>query len=164
LASSPRQRELIELARIIGAWGVRGWVKAEPLSEALAACKVWTIGGRDWPVEEAKEHSGTLLAKLRGIEDREQAAKLKGRPIAVERSALPEPAQGTYYFADLVGLEVVNTEGRVLGTVRGMFSNGAHDVAEVAGGRTRLLPWVPAVVKRVDLAARRIEVEWGADW
>ena len=45
-----------------------------------------------------------------------------------------------------------------------MFSNGAQDVMEVAGDRTRLLPWVPAVVKEVDLQSRRIEVEWEADW
>lgn len=143
---------------------MRGWVRATPASEALAACGTWTIGGRDWPVEERKEHSGALLAKLEGIESREQAAKLKGKAISAERAALPEPPTGTYYFADLLGLEVVNAQGEVLGTVRAMLSNGAHDVAEVAGGRTRLLPWVAAVVKRVDLAARRIEVEWGADW
>jgi len=83
----------------------------------------------------------------------------------VPRAALPEPADGIYYWADLVGLEVVNAEGLVLGVVKGMLSSGAQDVMELAGASgPRLLPWVSAVVKRVDLEARRIEVDWGADW
>ena len=81
------------------------------------------------------------------------------------RAVLPKPEQGVYYWADLVGLEVVNTQGLVLGVVKGMFSSGAQDVVELQGAkRTQLLPWVSAVVKRVDLEAGRIEVDWGADW
>ena len=110
-------------------------------------------------------HSGRLLAKLAGIESREQARALKGKRVSVPRSALPAPAQGTYYWADLVGLDVVNAQGLVLGVVKGMFSNGAHDVMELGSDeRARLLPFVPAVVKYVDLEGRRIEVDWGADW
>ena len=110
-------------------------------------------------------HSSWLLAKLDGIETREQAQALKGTAICVPRAALPEPAEGIYYWADLVGLEVVNAQGLVLGVVKGMISSGAQDVMELAGAQgTRLLPWVGAVVKRVDLEAGRIEVEWGADW
>jgi len=63
-----------------------------------------------------------------------------------------------------VGLEVVNEQGQVLGVVRRIFSNGAQDVMELVGDRTRLLPWVAAVVKEVDLPNRRVKVEWGADW
>jgi len=64
-----------------------------------------------------------------------------------------------------VGLEVVNSQGLVLGVVKGLFSNGAHDVMELSGDKPRLLPWVrDVVVKKVDLPERRIEVEWGSDW
>ncbi|MDW8469971.1 MAG: ribosome maturation factor RimM [Burkholderiales bacterium] len=80
------------------------------------------------------------------------------------RRELPEPEEGIYYHADLVGAEVVNTEGAVLGTVVALASNGAHEVMTLSGERTRLVPWVPAVVRRVDLARRRIEVDWGKDW
>ena len=90
---------------------------------------------------------------------------LKGKTVAVPRAALPAPEAGQYYWADLVGLEVVNSQGSVLGVVQGLFSNGAHDVMELAGEKsTRLVPFLPAVVKLVDLEARRIEVEWGAEW
>jgi 16S rRNA processing protein RimM len=64
-----------------------------------------------------------------------------------------------------VGLEVVNGQGLVLGEVKRWMYNGAQDVMEVAGkGRTRLLPWIPDVIKKVDLAKGQVEVDWGADW
>ena len=88
----------------------------------------------------------------------------KGSAVSVRRGSLPEPGEGHYYLADLVGLEVVNESGEALGVVRRLFTNGAHDVMELAGERTRLLPWVAAVVKNVDLPNRRIEVAWEADW
>jgi 16S rRNA processing protein RimM len=152
------------MGRVSGSYGVRGWVRVLAAGDALAACGTWSIGGTRYAVQEMKPHSGALLAKLAGIESREAALKLKGMTVSVERAALPEPPAGTYYHADLVGLEVVNAQGVMLGVVKGLFSNGAHDVAELSGERPRLLPWVAAVVKNVDLAARRIEVDWGADW
>jgi 16S rRNA processing protein RimM len=82
----------------------------------------------------------------------------------VARDALPAPGEGHYYLVDLLGLEVVNAEGRRLGVVRRWLTNGPQDVMELAGDPARLLPWVPAVVRRVDLEARVIEVEWEADW
>ena len=141
---------------------MRGWLRVvvdEP--EVLAKEPVWWIGGEARTVKESRPHSGTLLARLEGIESPEQAQRLKGKAVSIPR---PEPGEGSYYWADLVGLEVVNEKGEVLGAVKRMFSNGAHDVMALSGERERLLPWVPPVVKKVDLQARRIEVEWGADW
>jgi ribosomal 30S subunit maturation factor RimM len=59
---------------------------------------------------------------------------------------------------------VVNERGEALGVVKRWVFNGAQDVMEVAGDRTLLVPWIPAVVRKVDLQQKRIEVEWGADW
>lgn len=162
-----RPPELIELGRVAGSYGVRGWVKVAPqkgVAEALVAAKEWWLGEELHRVDEAKVHSATVVAKLAGIETREQALALKGRKIAVARAALPDADDGRYYLADLVGLEVVNEQGLKLGVVRQWFTNGPQDVMELAGDRVRLVPWVPAVVKKVDLEAKRIEVEWGADW
>jgi 16S rRNA processing protein RimM len=78
---------------------------------------------------------------------------------------LPATGPGEYYWTDLIGLEVVNADGASLGTVTGLFSNGAHDVMRVSEGkRERLLPFVATVIRAVDLAGGRIDVEWGADW
>jgi 16S rRNA processing protein RimM len=162
-----RPPELIELGRVAGSYGVRGWVKVAPqqgVAEALVAAKEWWLGGKACRVQEAKVHSATVVAKLAGLESREQALALKGTKVQVARGALPDPADGRYYLADLVGLEVVNGEGARLGVVRQWLTNGPQDVMELDGDRVRLIPWVPAVVKNVDLGAKRIEVDWGADW
>ncbi|TAK42698.1 MAG: 16S rRNA processing protein RimM, partial [Betaproteobacteria bacterium] len=152
---------LIELGRVAGAYGVRGWLEVAGEPDVLTASASWWIDGAARQLEQCRMHSGRLLAKLAGIESREQARALKGKRVSVPRSALPAPARGTYYWDDLVGLEVVNAQGLVLGVVKGMFSNGAHDVMELGSDeRARLLPFVPAVVKHVDLDGRRIEVDW----
>lgn len=153
---------LIEYGRVAGSYGVRGWLRVvvdEP--ELLAAAPIWWIGGVAQVVQESKPHSGTLLAKLEGIENPQAAQKFRGKAVKIPR---PAPGEGRYYWSDLIGLKVVNEQGTILGLVRQMSSNGAHDVMEVAGERTRLLPFVPLYVKRVDLKGRRIEVEWGVDW
>lgn len=161
------------MGRVAGPYGLLGWIRVFQPVEALAACRHWWIDGVEYRVLEAKEHSGTLLARLAGLGDRDAALRLKGKTVAVAREALPEPEAGHYYHADLVGMEVVNTKGEVLGTVQSMASYGAHDVMEVAAAldtadaparARRLLPWVAAVVRNVDPAARRIEVEWEMDW
>jgi 16S rRNA processing protein RimM len=152
------------MGRVAGSYGILGWIRVSEPVAALAQCRNWWIDGTEYQVRSIKEHSGTLLARLAGLESREAALGLKGKIVTVAREALPEPEAGTYYHADLVGMTVVNTEGAALGVVKAMSSNGAHDVMELEGDRTRLLPWVGAVVKSVDPAARRIEVEWKADW
>ena len=158
--------DLIEFGRIAGPYGVRGWLRVavdEP--EVLAGQPTWWLAGTEFAVQETREHSGALLAKLAGIENPEQAKTHKGKAVQIPR---PAAGEGRYYWDDLVGLEVVNAQGLVLGVVKGMFSNGAHDVMELAGtkedARQRLLPFVPVYVKKVDLPGRRIEVEWEAEW
>jgi 16S rRNA processing protein RimM len=152
------------MGRVAGSYGVRGWIRVEEAQAALPKCAKWTIGGKEYSVEASKEHSGTLLAKLAGVETREAALKLKGSRVHVPREALPQPDAGHYYLADLVGLEVVNERGLALGVVKRWMFNGAQDVMEVAGEKTRLIPWTAEVVREVDLEQRRIHIEWGVDW
>jgi 16S rRNA processing protein RimM len=155
------------MGRVAGSYGVRGWLKVLPdtgVAASLAGAAQWWIGADVFEVKEAKIHGATVVGKLAGIETREQALALKGTAVAVRRQALPEPEEGKYYLADLMGLEVVNESGAALGVVTRSYSNGAQDVIEVSGERTRLIPWVAAVVKEVDLDRGQIKVEWGADW
>jgi len=155
------------MGRVAGAYGVNGWLRVVlygDTPDTLAATPSWLIGAGEYEVTATRFHSGALLAKLAGVESREAALKLRGETVALPREALPDAGEGSIYWADLVGLEVVNGQGDALGIVERVFSNGAHDVIELAGERQRLLPWVPAVVKRVDLEARRVEVDWQADW
>ena len=155
------------MGRVAGSYGVRGWVKVAPgggVAQTLVDAREWWIAEHPYAVTEAKPHGASLVAKLDGIETREQALELKGARVALERAALADPGEGHYYLADLVGLEVRNEQGELLGTVQQWFSNGAQDVMELAGSRARLIPWVSAVVKVVDLAGGRIVVDWSAEW
>lgn len=158
---------MVEMGVVGGAYGLRGWIKVVPWSgerDALVRYPTWWVGGTERDVESARLHGAQVIAKLAGLETPEQARGLKGKRVCVPREKLPEPETGQYYFADLIGMEVVNEQGALLGVVKEMSSHGAQDVMEVAAERTRMLPWVGAVVKRVDLEARRIEVDWGTDW
>jgi 16S rRNA processing protein RimM len=162
------------MGRILGSWGVKGWIKVAPFTaETAALCRypTWWIGsGDEWrevKVEMVDAHADTVVAKLEGFEVRETVAQLKGLEVAVPRDALPEAGENEVYWDDLVGLEVVNLQGECLGRVSEVFSNGAHEVLRVAApGRNdeRLLPYVEAVVREVDLTGARIVVDWGADW
>lgn len=160
------------MGRVAAPYGVKGWLKVVPFTSrpgTLGTFARWWLGlAGQWEeveVVESAVHGAALIARIAGYGAREQAARLRGLEVAVPRAALAATAPGEYYWADLIGLEVVNIEGQSLGTVASVFSNGAHEVLRVAqGGDERLVPFVAAVVKKVDLAARRLEVEWGLDW
>ena len=154
------------MGRVVGPYGLRGWLRVVPYSDerdALVGHGEWWVGDEPRRVEDAKLHGAAVVAKLAGIESREAALALKGRTVSVPRDALPVPEEGRYYYADLVGLDVVNLQGERLGRVASLDSNGAHDVMALDDGK-RLLPWIPQVVRKVDLEAGRIEVDWGTDW
>ena len=164
--------KLIVMGRILAPFGVKGWVKVETFSESpenLARHRSWWIGSEgDWRecrVAETERHGDRLVARLEGCENPEAAAAYRGREIAVPREALPPAGADEFYQADLVGLEVWNLIDERLGTVTGLFNNGSHEVMRVAGEEgERLLPFIPQVVREVDMQAGRIRVDWGKDW
>jgi 16S rRNA processing protein RimM len=130
---------------------------------------VWTLRLKDaeraFALEASRAAVGGVVAKLRGLEDRDAAREWTGAEIVVPRSQLPAAAEGEVYWADLEGLEVRNTVGGVLGKVEGLFATGAHAVLVVRGERERLIPFVAGqTVVRVDLAERVIVVDWAADY
>jgi 16S rRNA processing protein RimM len=119
---------------------------------------------RDRSVAQAKVHGHTVVAKLDGCEDRDAAAALRGKLVAVPRAELPGTQSGEYYWADLIGLAVVNESAQPLGRVSGMLQTGANDVLVVSGERERLIPFIATVVRSVDLPAGVMRVEWDADY
>ncbi|XZG71905.1 ribosome maturation factor RimM [Chitinibacteraceae bacterium HSL-7] len=158
---------------VSGAFGIRGWLNVVADTEyedSLLDYQQWWIGRdgqwRCYQVEEGAVHPKKLAAKLVGVDDRDGAFALKGSQVAIPRSAMPEAGEGEYYWADLVGLNVVNTAGESLGVVDRLFETGANDVLAVRreGDPERLLPFVKQVVLKVDLQARLIEVDWGLDY
>jgi 16S rRNA processing protein RimM len=157
------------VGRLAGVYGVKGWLRVQSFTEPaenILGYLPWHVDGTGQvEVTQGKLHGKGLIAHLVGIDDRDEAAKLIGRDISVERSQLPTLDHGDYYWSDLIGLEVVNTQGEALGTVTRMVETGAHDVMVLEGERERLVPYAKGrVVQQVDLAARRIVVDWDAEF
>ena len=162
---------LVVMGRVVAPYGVNGWIRIQPFtqeSRGLLDYSLWQVGREGaWhlrSVESAKVHGATVVAKLAGITDRDQAAVLQGMRVAISRDAFPDAATGEFYWADLVGLKVVNTAGVELGAVSRVFETGANDVLVVEGERERLLPFIETVVRQVDIAGGSITVDWEADY
>lgn len=162
---------MVVLGRVSAPFGVRGWVKIQLFSQSpehLLAQSAWSLGRdgewRTFDVLEAQQHGASVIAALAGVGTREAAAMLKGLQVAIAREQLPEPGQDEFYWADLIGLAVRNTQGETYGEVADMIATGANDVLVVKGERERLIPFIAQVIESVDLAARVITVDWPADF
>ncbi len=192
LTPSSLPGDALEVGRILDAWGVKGWVKILPHStdpEALFSAKSWFLqvpdakfrpgfnlfsGTVSLGVEEAKIHSGSVVAKFTGLDDRNAAEALRGVRIFLSRSSFPAASTDEYYWVDLIGLNVVNREGLALGCVRDLMATGPHSVlcveyqqmTEDGTGTTeeRMIPFVSAYVDAVDIAGKRITVDWQPDY
>lgn len=170
--------DLVLMAAVKEPYGLKGWVRLYSYSgdgPGLAGFEEWwldhgTEAKPDWRavVPEAKdEHSGALIAKLPGVADRDAAFALKGRRIAVPKSRFPASRveEDEYYWADLIGLEVKNRQGELLGRIEGLLDLGPHQVLKVqAASREMLIPFVAQYVDKVDIAAKLVTVDWGSDW
>lgn len=159
------------MGRIVAPYGVRGWLKVVPQTEqpgTLLLYRTWWLeqdgAWRAYRLLQGREHGRGVVAQLEGIDDRNDAALLRNRPIAVPRADLPPAPEGEFYWDDLIGLAVVNAEGEALGRVEEIFATGANDVLVVRGERERLIPFVETVVQAVDLEGGELKVDWGADY
>ena len=163
------------MGRVTAPFGVKGWLKIYALTAQpgnLRAYPAWWLGHdgdwREMRVAAAKVHGNKLVAQLAGVEDREAAAALKGWEVAVPRAQLPGAADHEFYWADLIGLNVVNREQHEFGRVARILHTGANDVLVVEGGdkheRETLIPFIASAVRQVDFAAGVISVDWGEDY
>jgi len=192
MADAAWPEDALEVGRIGDAWGLKGWFKVQPYAnppDALLASRRWHLqasepspvlrrppGGaeRFLDIREVREHGDGLVAVAGGVDDRTAAEALRGARIFIARSSFPPAGADEFYWADLIGLEVVNRDGVALGAVAGLIDTGPHSVLRVlpAGSdgaddpatEERLIPFVSAYVDTVDLEARRITVDWGLDY
>ena len=169
--------DLVVLGKIVSVHGVKGDVKVysftEPLTNVLNYPH-WTLK-RDGEVKQVEVASGrlqgkVLVAKLKGLDDREVARTFAGFDICVPRNLLPELSDGDYYWYELEGLKVIDQAGQLLGKVDYLFETGANDVMVVKpctdslDGRERLLPYTEQCVLSIDLSAGEMRVDWDADF
>ncbi len=148
---------------IVGAQGLKGEVKVKAFTAQPDGIgrygPLFTEDGRSFAVKAVRPIKGDSAAlQLKGINDRGSAESLKGLRLYIPRAALPEPEEGEFYHADLVGLRVEDENGKRLGTVRGIHNFGASDVIEIedARGETTMILFTRETVPIVDIAGGRI--------
>jgi 16S rRNA processing protein RimM len=165
--------DAVEVGVVLGAWGIKGGFKLQPHAsdpQALFACKRWWLrdgrgAQRLLKIVQAREQGDSIVASAQDIPDRTAAEALRGARVFVARASFPSADDDEYYWVDLIGLVVVNREGQALGQVADLIDTGAHSVLRLVQAETeRLIPFVAAYVDEVDLAARRIVVDWGLDY
>ncbi|WP_373379542.1 ribosome maturation factor RimM [Cupriavidus nantongensis] len=187
--AEPLPEDLVEVGYVSAAYGIRGWIKVQPhaddASALLHARRWWLLSppqaglvaagaDRAEPVcvkiAQSREHSGTVVAQAAGVADRNLAEALRGRRVWIRRADFPAPEEDEFYWVDLIGCSVSNEQGELLGEVSGLIDNGAHQILQVAfvqpDGKAgeRLIPFVDAFLRTVDIAGKRIVVDWGLDY
>jgi 16S rRNA processing protein RimM len=158
---------LIQLGFVGAPFGVRGWIKLRSHTdppERLLDHRSLRIGqGSVWQnyrIEASGRSGGALTVKLSGVEDRDQAQALRGSQVCVPRSELPQRDDKDFYRADLIGCDVVNIDGIGLGVVQHFIETPAQVLMVVRGTQEYWIPAVPQHLRRVDLQARRVVVDW----
>jgi len=163
---------LLVMGRIAAPFGVKGWVHVTSYTqppESLLQYLPWYTHWQDnWQTIElvsGKRHGKGLVVQFKDCTDRDVAAALRGTDIGIYRSQLPPADAGEYYWSDLVGMQVIAADDRVLGRLDHLLETGANDVMVVKGEQECLVPYIEGqVVKSVDLEARVIRVDWDPDY
>nr|WP_223287584.1 ribosome maturation factor RimM [Halomonas elongata] len=168
--------EHVVLGKLTSPYGVKGWLRVYSYTspmEGILDYGEWVLRHRGvesrYRLAQGRLHGKGLVARLEGVDGRDQAESLAGAEVLLPTAELPElPEDDDFYWYQLEGLSVVTTEGVALGRVEYLFETGANDVMVIKGrdgesidARERLLPFLPdEVVREVDLEAGWMVVDW----
>lgn len=155
------------IGRLGDALGVTGWLHLYSHSDPaknIFDYKKWFILKNNKPVyihrESHKPHGNHFTVKLKDCNDRDQALLLKNQDIYIDRAELPALSNDEFYWDDLVGLSVINTDEKLIGIVDHLFENGANTVIAVKGEKMQYVPYLPDVILEIDMAKKIIVVDW----
>lgn len=160
-------QKYFEVGQIVNTFGVKGMLKVKPFTDDANRFeelkKVYICNKEkleEVEIEEVKYHKDMVLLKIKGIEDMNEAEKVKGLYLKIDRKNAKKLPKDTYFIADLLGLEVYSDTGELLGKVDDIFRTGANDVYVVKNenGKQLLLPGIPDVIKEIDLEKEKIIV------
>jgi len=159
-------KDKIVVGVIAGAFGVKGEVRlksfcAEP-GDIANYTPLQTETGTEFTVKITRAVKGGFAARLSGIRFKDEADTLRGTKLYADRALLPNLPDDEYYYADLLGLTVLDTGGEPLGKIASVDNHGAGDIIEIRGPKLKsalLLPFTREVVPTVDLASGRIIVD-----
>ncbi len=170
-----QQAEKIVVGKFGATYGIKGWLKVisyTDKAESIFDYSPWYINQKgewvEYCIESWKRHNKGMVAKIEGLEAREEAHLLTNFEIAIEPDSLPELSENEFYWRELFGMQVMTTKGYDLGVVSDMLETGSNDVLVVKanlkdafGQKERLIPFLEEqVIKNIDRKAQRIEVDW----
>ena len=162
----------VVIGKIGAPHGVKGWVKINTYTdtpEGIFDYQPWLLGdGKEYQLDQWRPHGKVLVAKIEGIETRDDAERIKNLDISISAEQLPELDENEFYWRELTGMQVVTTQGYDLGVVKDVFNTGANDIIQVRanakdafGLKERLLPFVmDEVIQSVDKDGKVITVDW----
>lgn len=156
----------ILVGTLSGVYGVKGWVKVFSYTqpkENILVYKHWLLRlegqWKKTKVVSAKTHGKGIIAQLEGCQDRDMAATLTGVEVAIAPEQLAKLPENEFYWAQLIGLQIVTTTGQTLGKVVRLMETGANDV--LVTDEDCMIPYArPEIVKAVDLEDGQITVDW----
>ncbi|MEM7304190.1 MAG: ribosome maturation factor RimM [Pseudomonadota bacterium] len=165
------------MGHISGLFGVKGWLKIFSYTRPrlqIVDYKLWylvsdaeNMAFKQVALLDGRAHKEGVIAKLADIDDRDTAAALLGMEIWVDENELSSLNEGEYYWYQLVGLQVINTDNFAFGTVTELLETGANDVLVVHDDKSNeyLIPYIKGrVIKSVDLDKKNIVVDWEKDY
>ena len=157
----------ILIGKVSGCFGVKGWLKifsyCDP-RENITSYKTWIVNDVVYKSIESKRNGKLVVAKFKGIDDKETAFTLIGQKIEIELEQLNSLDNDQYYWHDLVGLEVTNKLGVKFGTIKNLLETGAHDVVIINGDRERIVPYIMGqTILEVNLEKNSMLVDWHED-
>ena len=169
---SNTEPQWVGMGYIKGVFGVKGWVKVAVSTEytdSLLDYPQWRLSkdghSRRFSVAESKVAGDELQVLFSGIDNRDAAFALRGHTVEIDRADFGDTEDGEYYWADLIGLNVINRQQQCLGTVGKLLETGAHDVLVIDGEfGQKLIPFVAQYIDEVMLAEQTIHVDWGTDY
>jgi len=164
--------EKIVMGKILGPHGIKGWIKIHPFTEkkdSLIDHKIFMASKdeklwQSFEVESMDVGDKFILAKFKGVDDRNAAEKLNKFFISLDKSSLPKLDENNYYWHELIGLDVKNNEGMHFGKVDSLIETGANDVLVVLGDKEYLIPYIKQVILEVNLETNTIRVDWQDDY
>ena len=164
--------KLILVGQVAGGFGVKGEVRvtawtAEPMALLSYGVLLRADGTPGLTLTSARPEKTAVVGRAKEIATKEQADALRGLKLYVPRDRFPEPDEDEFYLADLLGVEVRDTAGEVMGTVKSVQNFGADDLLEIhliTGGGTVFVPFTQADVPEIDLNAGRVRIPDLAQW
>jgi 16S rRNA processing protein RimM len=161
---------LIRVARVAGAFGVKGEVRISAFTEdpkTLLTHKALLKedGSPGLTLLSGRAQKDNLIARVEGVETPEAADALRGLNLFIPRDALPEPEEDEFYLADLIGLAAVSPAGERLGRVKAVRDFGAGDILEIQppAGASWWVAFTKEAVPTVDIAGGRVVIDRPAE-